>query len=75
MSFISSQICIEMQIRNFVILGPKALATLSGYAGYPANRLPRLPLFRISASVARLLDIWNHFNSQKTVHMIYMHND
>ena len=35
---------------------PKALATLTGYAAYPANRLPRLPLFRISASVARLLD-------------------
>ena len=32
----------------------KALAILTGYAGYPANRLPRLPLFRISVSVARL---------------------
>ena len=31
-----------------------ALATLAGYVAYPANRLPRLPLFRISASVARL---------------------
>ena len=33
----------------------KALATLTGYVGYPANRLPRLPLLRISAIVARLL--------------------
>ena len=28
-SFISSQICIEMQIRNFVILGPKKFGITS----------------------------------------------
>ena len=33
------------------------LFTLDYYSGYPANRLPRLPLIRISASVARLLEI------------------
>ena len=32
------------------------LFTLEYYSGYPANRLPRLPWLRISASVNRALE-------------------